>query len=179
MSLTQAANRIWLPLLGAAIGAFTAAPSLSGQAPASVATRTSTAGAQTSVAADKVSLIRRILERTKAADRVLTGIEEAIPAQRAANPQIPKEFWNKLLARARGDAAHLVDMLVRVYETQFTVAELEQLAAFYDSPVGRHLIEAQPIILAQTMQAGQLWGARLSAAVMQEVRRPDDQRSQP
>jgi uncharacterized protein len=170
MRIARAGRYLWLSA-GVALVVLGVATPAAGQAPVPVAVGT--------VSASKVAIIRRILERTKAIDRVLSGIEAAIPAQRASNPQIPRVFWDELLARARGDTVRLVDLLARAYDSQFSVAELEQLAAFYDSPVGRHLIQAQPTILAQTAQAGQLWGARLSADVMQDLQRRGSQMQQP
>jgi hypothetical protein len=166
-------------LAGVALGVVIFAAPIAAQEPVPVAIGTSAAGGRGAVAANKVLLIRRILDRTKAVDRALTAIEAAIPAQRIGNPQVPKEFWDQLVARARGDTARFVDLLVRVYDSQFSVAELEQLATFYDSSVGRHLIQAQPIIQAQTAQAGQLWGTRLGTEIMQELQRRGIQTQQP
>jgi len=168
MSIARAGRHMWFSLAGVALGVLGLATPTAAQAPAPVA-----------VAASKAAIIRRILQRTQAVDRALSAIEAAMPAQRMSNPQVPKGFWDELLARARGDTARLADLLTRVYDSQFSAAELEQLAAFYDSPVGRHMIQAQPTIVAQTMQAGQLWGARLSADVMQDLQRRGSQTQQP
>jgi hypothetical protein len=124
------------------------------------------AGAQ---AADKAILIRRLLTLTRAAELAVTAMETSIPAQRAANPAIPKEFWDEFMVRARREMPQLVDAMVPVYDKHFTKPQLEQLVAFYESPVGRHLAKVQPEITVQSMQAGQQWGARIGTAVGQDL----------
>jgi len=84
-----------------------------------------------------------------------------LPAQRAANPQIPAAFWDAFLARARRDIPQLVDSLVPIYASHFTRPELDELVRFYQSPLGRHLAEVQPLITQASVQAGQRWGSAI------------------
>lgn len=119
--------------------------------------------------ADRAALIRQLLALTKAGDLAVTAMETSIPAQRAANPGIPKEFWDEFGARARHDMPRFVELLVPVYEAHFNKSQLEQLVAFYQSPVGQHLVKVQPKITVLSMQAGQQWGAQLGAEVAQDL----------
>lgn len=121
--------------------------------------------------AEKAVLIRRLLTVTRAADLAVTAMEATIPAQRAANPKIPKEFWDEFLARARKDMPRFIDMLVPVYDSHFSKQQLEQLVAFYESPLGRHMAKVQPEIAVQSSQIGQKWGAELGAAVGQDLQK--------
>ncbi len=120
-------------------------------------------------ASDKATLIRRLLTLTNVAALAVTAMETSIPAQRAANPRIPKEFWDEFMARARRDMPKLVDAMLPIYDQHFTKAQLEQLVSFYESPVGQHLAKVQPEITVQSMQAGQQWGARIGADVGQDL----------
>jgi len=122
-------------------------------------------------APSKAALIRRLLDLTRATDLALLAMESAIPGQRAANPQLPREFWDLLALRARQQASRLVDMLLPVYDEQFTVAQLRQLVAFYESPLGRHLIKVQPVIATQSVEAGRQWGAQIGAEVARDIAR--------
>ncbi len=128
-------------------------------------------GSQPSLAqsAEKAVLIRRLLAQTKAADLAVAAMEATIPAQRAANPKIPREFWDEFVARARREMPRFIDMLVPVYDAHFTKEQLEQLLAFYQSPLGQYLAKVQPEIAMQSSQIGQQWGAQLGAAVGQDL----------
>ncbi len=123
------------------------------------------------VDAAKATTIRRLLDLTGAARLALSGMEAMVPAQRAANPQIPGAFWDAFLARARRDLPQLVDSLVPVYAAHLSQAELDQLVRFYESPLGKHLSEVQPQILQESMQVGQTWGGVIGRQVGESLSR--------
>ena len=109
--------------------------------------------------------VRQLLALTGAARLSVTAMEAMIPAQRAANPQIPAAFWDAFLAHARRDTTQLVNLLVPIYAAHLTRAELDELVRFYSSPVGRRLSAAQPAITQESIQAGQMWGAAIGKQV--------------
>ena len=119
----------------------------------------------------KATTIRHLLDLTGAARLALSGMEAMVPAQRAANPQIPGAFWDAFLARARRGLPQLVDALVPIYASHFSQAELDQLVRFYESPLGKHLSEVQPLILQESMRAGQSWGAVIGREVGESLAR--------
>ena len=123
------------------------------------------------VSSAKMALIRRILVLTNAGDLTISAMEAAIPAQRAANPQIPAEFWTEFSARARRDIPQLLERLIPVYDANFSEAQLQQLVRFYESPIGRHLVSVQPNVTVQSIQTGQQWGAEIGAEVARELQR--------
>jgi len=109
--------------------------------------------------------VRRLLELTGAARLAVQTMEAMVPAQRQAMPQVPAAFWDAFMAHARRDIGQLVDSLVPVYAAHFTLAQLQELVRFYESPLGRRLAEMQPLITQESMQAGQRWGALLGAQI--------------
>jgi hypothetical protein len=109
--------------------------------------------------------VRRLLELTGAARLAVQTMEGMLPAQRQAMPQVPAAFWDAFIAHARRDIGQLVDSLVPVYAAHFTLAQLQELVRFYESPLGRRLAEIQPLIAQESMQVGQRWGAVLGALV--------------
>lgn len=109
--------------------------------------------------------IRKLLDLTGAARLAVQSMEAVMPAQRAANPQIPAVFWDAFLAHARRDMPQLVDSLVPIYAAHYTRAELEELVRFYESPLGKRLSEVQPRITQESIAAGQRWGAAIGQFV--------------
>lgn len=109
--------------------------------------------------------VRRLLAMTGAARLSLTSMEAMIPAQRAANPQIPGAFWDAFLAHARRDTTQLIELLVPIYAAHLTRPELDELVRFYSSPVGKRLAAAQPAITQESIAAGQAWGAAIGKQV--------------
>src|SRR5262249_11415673 len=96
----------------------------------------------------KVATVRQILSLVKAAELMEQGFTSMIPAQRAASPQVPAPFWDVFAARLKRDLPQLIDSLIPVYTSRFSQAELDALVKFYSSPVGKHLVEVQPAVMA-------------------------------
>jgi hypothetical protein len=109
--------------------------------------------------------VRRLLELTGAGRLAIQTMETMLSAQRQAMPQVPAVFWDVFMAHARRDIPQLVDSLVPVYAAHFTLAQLQELVRFYESPLGRRLAEMQPLIAQESMQVGQRWGALIGAQV--------------
>ena len=117
----------------------------------------------------KAALIRQLIAATKATDQAVLAMETAIPAQRASNPRIPAVFWDRFAERARSRRGEFVELLVPVYDRFFSVDELRNLLGFYQSPLGRRLLEVQPDLTREAMLAGQAWGRGLGAEVGREL----------
>jgi hypothetical protein len=114
---------------------------------------------------ERLKIARRLVQVSGAEELILKSIELTLPTQRAQNPSIPAEFWDRFAARARADVGMLVDSLAPVYAHRFSKAELDQLVAFYQSPVGRHVATEQPAIAQESQQLGLRWGARVGASI--------------
>ena len=117
----------------------------------------------------KVSVIRQLLSETHAVDVAVSAMETSLPAQRAANPRIPAVFWDRMTAAVHKRIGDLENILIVVYDRHFSIEELQQILAFYRSPVGQKLMSEQPALVRESMLAGQEWGGRLGAEVAQQL----------
>ena len=61
-----------------------------------------------------------------------------------------------------------IDMLAGVQASVYTVDEMHQLMAFYQSPIGKRMIELTPKIGAMSFAAGQEWGKRVALEALQK-----------
>lgn len=125
------------------------------------------ARAQTASTPDttKVRLIRQLIAAAHLTDQALQVVEQAIPAQRAANPRVPAVFWDRFLEQVRARRGELEEGYVALYDRNMTTAELRGLLAFYESPIGKRFVELQPTLTREGMAMGQEWGARIGADV--------------
>ncbi len=69
--------------------------------------------------------------------------------------------------------------MVPIYASHFSQAELEQLVRFYESPLGKRLNEVQPLIVQESMETGQRWGATIGRAVGESLARGGIKPQQP
>ncbi len=67
----------------------------------------------------------------------------------------------------KGD--EMTDIAAKIYARRMTQAELEQAAAFFDSPVGKKYVDVQPAMLDEVVVAMQTWTQTLSSYMMQRV----------
>jgi uncharacterized protein len=123
--------------------------------------------AQAAAPADtaKVRLVRQFIAKAHLTEQAMQVIEQSLPAQRAANPRVPAEFWDKFLEQARARRGELEEGYVALYSRNFTAAEIKGLIAFYDSPIGKRFVEVQPVLMREGIALGQEWGTRIGADV--------------
>jgi hypothetical protein len=117
----------------------------------------------------KLALLRQIISQSHAAELAVSAMEASLPAQRAAHPEIPAAFWDRFIALAHARSADLENMIIVIYDKHFSTDELRQLLAFYGTPAGKKLLDAQPTILQESMAAGRDWGQRLGMEVAQQL----------
>lgn len=86
-------------------------------------------------------------------------------------PNLPNGFFDAV-EREIGNPAtlnQLVEQLIPVYQKHYTSAELEQLIAFYDTPIGRKMLEVAPMVSAESIQIGREWGRQLGEKVARQL----------
>jgi hypothetical protein len=60
-------------------------------------------------------------------------------------------------------------VIAAVYDRHLSSEELRQLIAFYRTPVGRKVIAEMPVIVQESMQAGQTWGTQIGTSVAAQL----------
>jgi hypothetical protein len=79
---------------------------------------------------------------------------------RRTMPQVPAEVWEEF--RVESDPRELEDAVVPLYLAAFTAAEMDEMLAFYHSPVGEKLLRKQPEIFRASNEAGRQWATDLT-----------------
>lgn len=115
--------------------------------------------------ARRLASAKRVLDVSGTIEAMTAAMRANLPAQRAANPQIPAEFWTRFEARILRDAPQLVDSIAVLYANRFTQQELDGLLAFYQSPTGRRLRQLQPTLVTESSAIGQRWGMRIGTEI--------------
>ena len=89
------------------------------------------------------------------------------------NPGLGKDL-NEVAAKLRDEyaprQAELNKYVADLYAKQFTEAELKQILAFYESPVGKKLLTQQAQIIEASMKYAQDWANKLSDNVIEKMR---------
>jgi len=131
-----------------------------------------------------IATAREIIELTQAGqtlERIAARlVAEMAPAFERANPGhgalIQEILETEFLATFTQHQEQFIDSLIPVYTRNFALEDLEALADFYRSPLGRKLIDAQPVVAEQAMRMGGMWGQKLGElALIKAIRKMQDE----
>jgi uncharacterized protein len=95
-------------------------------------------------------------------------VDQIVRQVRPDLPNVPATFWDDFVKNV--DARAILDDLAPVYEKHFTPDELAELVKFYQSPVGRKLVQVQPQLNRDTLKAGQAFGTRVTKDLMRQLK---------
>jgi uncharacterized protein len=160
MSITQAAKRAArLATVAIALVAFVPA-AYSQQLTAAPTATAKELVAITGSAAVFNSLIAGVIEQAK-----ILFLQQ--------NPGLSKDL-NEIAIQMRTDLSprlgELSDEVAKLYATNFTDKELKAVLVFYQSPVGKKLLDQQPKVIDASMRFAQDWANKLSDEVIGKMR---------
>src|SRR5580704_10261854 len=125
----------------------------------------------------QLALAKQIVEikgvRAMFAPLVHGVIKKTVDSVMQTNMMWGKDI-NDIAAQIEKDDAprgqEIVDATARFYASHFTEAELKQILAFYQSPVGQKMLAEEPRALDESMAYAGSWGDNLSIEVMSRLR---------
>jgi len=113
-------------------------------------------------------------QQDKMADQVITLMEKPLSQLvESTNPGRGKEvealLHDQFLPAMREHLPEFMDLAAHVYAQHFSVEELDQLLAFYKSPVGKKLVAEQPAMLTEMTGIAQAWGRNVAGEVLRKM----------
>jgi uncharacterized protein len=108
--------------------------------------------------AAKEADIRRLLELTGGVRLGEQMLDRLFDAEKRAMPEVPDAVWQE--ARRAFETKELFELIAAIWDRHFTHEEIQGLIEFYESPLGTRLREMQPVILQESLYAGEEWGRR-------------------
>lgn len=97
-------------------------------------------------------------------------IKQMISSFRAQQPNASEEAMATMEKTLNEfSMSKLVDKLMPVYQKHLTEKDLKGIIAFYESPAGKNYAAKVPMIMQESMAAGQQWGAEIGAEVVRKM----------
>lgn len=134
------------------------------------------AGAQ-ELAPEHLAVARKYIELTdKSSIYEVTLIKTAVDTMRTIvgqNPEITEPVdaaITKTLDVYKGKKADLLDQFARVYALSFTIEELQEIVAFYESPVGSKLATANATLNESLQTVMKVFETNLKTEFFAKVR---------
>jgi len=125
---------------------------------------------------EAVAIARELVATSRAAENaklLLPSIVQLIkPAIVQGRPQVEKDFdalTPQLLESFQARVGELTEQIVVIYATNFTIAEMKDVIAFYRGPTGQKLLAKGPTIAQQSMVAGQKLGAQIGRELQSRI----------
>ena len=136
------------------------------------------AGAQQQeLAPEHLAVARKYIELTdKSGIYEVALVKTAVDTMRTIitqNPEITKpvdDAITKTLGVYKGKKGELMDQFARVYALNFTIEELQEIVAFYESPVGKKLATANATLNESLQMVMQVFETNLKTEFFAKVR---------
>ena len=128
-----------------------------------------TIGAQAQSAEFKASV--RKLMAVSGSDATLKMIPEQILSMiEQQAPALPESVKVEIQAMFSEEALlSLMDQMVPIYAKYYTQQDMDDLIAFYDTPLGKKLSTVQPQITLESMSVAQQWAAEIGQKVAAKI----------
>ncbi len=125
---------------------------------------------------DAVAAAKELMATMKTADQykaILPSLMKALkPAIVQNRPEVERDYdalAPRLIESMNARASELLDGVAAIYARNFSVAELNEIAAFYRGPTGQKFVQRQGGIMQESFAAGQKWGQALGAEVQSRM----------
>jgi hypothetical protein len=125
---------------------------------------------------DALAIARELVATSGAAEnakQMLPAIVKLIkPAIVQGRPQVEKDFdaiTPLLLESFKARLGEMTEMAAVLYATNFTVAEMKDIIAFYRGPSGQKLLTKGTMITQQLMAAGQQLGGQIGRELQSRI----------
>jgi uncharacterized protein len=102
---------------------------------------------------------------------------QVVRGLKAKNPNFPqkgidviRDELTKLFKEEMSAPGGLAEQMIPIYGNHFTHGEVKDLVTFYKSPLGNKLYKEMPLVLRESLQAGQQWGNTLGPKIDSRLR---------
>lgn len=96
---------------------------------------------------------------------MIVGIQASVPPN-----SIPADFMKELGKKMMDMDMWYADVYIPLYEKYYNHEEILALIEFYETPVGRRIIEVQPQLAAESTLMGMEKGQQMAMEVMQKIK---------
>ena len=112
--------------------------------------------------------IRNLLELTGSANLGIQMMNQMIVNFKQAMPNVPEKFWTDFMKEVNTD--DLIKLIIPIYDKYFTKDDIKKMINFYNTPIGKKTIKLMPLIMQESMVAGQEWGKQLGEKVAKKIK---------
>lgn len=102
--------------------------------------------------------------------QIISAVQSARPDISSTLFEVIREETRNAIDEAISEQGGLIDLLVPIYHRNFTHDEIKGLLSFYRTPLGQKLIAAMPVMMQESMAAGQQWVKQFTPILKERIR---------
>jgi uncharacterized protein len=125
---------------------------------------------------DTLAAARELIVTMRAADYFKTImpaiVQQLKPAIVQNRPQVERDYdaiMPLMLDSMNARVSEIIDQVAALYARNFTVAELNEVVAFYRGPTGQKFIQKLPLITQESMVIGQRFGQSIATELRSRI----------
>ena len=111
--------------------------------------------------------IIRLLEVSNVRSQASQMFDLMLPDLITLAPNAPSAFWNSF--KSRLDIDSFVNLFIPIYDRYFSHDDIRSLIEFYESPIGRRLLDVTPSMSQESYRIGQEWGEKTAIDIINEL----------
>ena len=116
----------------------------------------------------KIENIKKLLELT-GSGKMGEQVARAMIASFQQNyADVPNEYWESVKKEIHAD--DIVNLVIPIYDKHYSEEDVQKMIDFYESPIGKKVIAATPLIMQESMKAGQEWGKSIGERVVEKLK---------
>jgi hypothetical protein len=92
-----------------------------------------------------------------------------LPDLKLMAPDAPLTFWT--MFKSKLDIDSFVNLFIPVYDKHFSHDDIKKLIQFYESPIGKKLLDVTPLLTQESYRIGEEWGEKLALDILNELQR--------
>lgn len=100
--------------------------------------------------------IRALIALTGSDTLAVQMMDLMIPQLQELIPEVPDDLWQQFRTQVRTDT--FIELIIPIYRNHYAESEIQELIAFYKTPLGQKLIKESPAVMQESYDAGQQWG---------------------
>ena len=116
----------------------------------------------------KTGKIKQLLELTGAGRLGKQVAENVISIFQKQYSDVDPKFWDEFIQGIKPE--DLENLIVPIYDKYFTESDIDQMIAFYNTPIGKKVVATLPQITQESMAAGANWGREIGEKVVKRLK---------
>ena len=127
------------------------------------------ANAQSTSKTEKINQLMELMGSGKMAIQMMNQMMDSF---KSSYSNVNDTFWEDFKKEIK--AEDITNMIIPIYDKHYTESDIDQLIAFYNSPIGKKMIATMPQVMHESMVAGQAWGKQISEKVIAKLKEKDN-----